>query len=125
MSTTGTSAPTDRAHPSGPQQRIAALRANVLAGRGPGATPAELAAHQHQRTSYGGVPVTAAREQLALATAHARRAHLNPAQARAAARLSHPTPPRPAHRRAGVLAALALGAALGFLTARAARRRHR
>lgn len=112
----------------GPQERVAALRANLLGGRGPGASPAEMEAHQHQRVDYGGVPVTADREQLALATQKARDATVDQTQERASARLAHPgdQPPRPPrHQRADIVAALAVGAVLGFTAARLRRRRKR
>lgn len=46
-----------------PAQHIADLRANLLGGRGRGASQEELEAHQRQRVVYGGLPITVARER--------------------------------------------------------------
>lgn len=101
-----------------PQQYIAGLRASLLEGRGPGATKSELEAHQHQRVAYGGLPVTAARAQVALAADQARAIILDPAQERTARRLAQlPIEPPPheqwTHRR-HIAYALILGTLLGL-----------
>lgn len=121
-----------------PQQHIVALRARLLGGRGPGASPGEMEAHQHQRVEFGGLPVPAAREQESLATARAREDPVDEVEARASRDLArlHSGPPareashrRPGRRRAETGYAVVLGALIGFvvgvrLSRRRARERH-
>ncbi|MDN5760767.1 MAG: hypothetical protein L0H41_00410 [Microlunatus sp.] len=129
----------DRTRPD-PQRHIAALRANVLGGRGPDASQTELDAHQHQRVVIGGVPVTVAREQVDLNTALARSSVVNQARADAARRLAQltakpsspttqpasrvaePAPPQRRYRGTGVAYAWVLGVLIGFALGS---RRHR
>ncbi|MHA6783258.1 hypothetical protein ACVGOW_20030 [Pseudonocardia saturnea] len=51
---------------------LARIRAGLLGGRGPGATPAEVAAHTRDRDRLGGRPVAELRAGLAARTARAR-----------------------------------------------------
>lgn len=112
-----------------PQQRIAALRAGLLGGRGPGASKTELEAHQRERVAFGGVPVTVARGRESLIAAQARGDSLDEAQAHAARRLDRlattPPPRRHSHRLSEAPLALALGLLLGFTAARLPRRGQR
>ncbi len=106
-----------------PQRRIAALRAGLFGGRGPGASATELEAHQHQRVVIGGMPVTAAREQLAVATTRARATPLDDAQAHAARYPAHPDGPvagpddRPGRTAVVLPLAVGVGALLGYAAA--------
>lgn len=54
---------TDPARPQEIQRRIRACRDRLLAGRGPGASPAETAPFMRDRQWLGGVPAAAARQQ--------------------------------------------------------------
>lgn len=121
-------APRSTAGRPDPVQHIAELRANLLGGRGRGASQEELEAHQRQRVVYGGLPITVARERDSLVDARARRAPVTEPQVDAARRLAElavkpsSTQERPRARRksrnwlAGVACALALGGALiGFV----------
>lgn len=54
------------------QARIAALRRQVLGGRGPGASSEELSVHMHERVMLGAVPAILERELVAQQTALAR-----------------------------------------------------
>jgi hypothetical protein len=54
------------------QAAIAAARAQLLAGRGPGASPQEITAHTRARPRLGGYPTPQQREQLTAHTAAAR-----------------------------------------------------
>lgn len=110
-----------------PVQHVAALRAGLLGGRGPGASRQELEAHQHQRVAYGGSPVTVVREHDSLVTARARGEAVDEPRADAPRRLAAVSgataPADPCHRvarrrrRSDVALALVLGAATGFLVA--------
>ncbi|MGH3574978.1 MAG: hypothetical protein ACRDUW_24675 [Pseudonocardiaceae bacterium] len=55
--------------PVGPQAAIEQARAQLLAGRGPGATPAEITRHTRARPRLGGQPTASERDQLAEHTA--------------------------------------------------------
>lgn len=59
--------------PDGPQAEIVHLRRTLAAGRGPGASRAEVLRHTRGRTAVGGRPVAARRESVARAAAAARR----------------------------------------------------
>lgn len=54
---------TDPASPEEIQQRIRTYRNRLLAGRGPGASPAETAPFMRDRQRIGGVPAAVARQQ--------------------------------------------------------------
>ena len=122
-------APRVSADPPEPAQHIAKLRANLLGGRGPGASQQELEAHQHQRVVYGGTPITVARERDSLVAARAgadpvdgprvdaerRIAELGVTPASEATR--HRAPRRPRHRSTDIVSALTLGALFGFVMA--------
>lgn len=58
--------------PPSAQTAIKAARAQLLAGRGPGASPQEITAHTRARPRIGGYPTPQQREQLAEHTAAAR-----------------------------------------------------
>jgi len=58
---------------AGPQAAIEQARAQLLAGRGPGATPAEITRHTRARPRLGGQSTASERDQLAEHTALARR----------------------------------------------------
>jgi hypothetical protein len=109
-----------------PQQHIRQLRTNLLAGRGPGASATELAAHQHQRVDFGPLPVTAAREEVAVATRQAAARQPGAAQRHAsrelvAARPAGARPRRPAHGR--VVRAFTIGVVVGLVVGQRSRDR--
>lgn len=122
-------APRVGADPPEPAQHIAELRANLLGGRGPGASQQELEAHQHQRVVYGGMPITVARERDSLVAARARADPVDGPRVDAARRIAelavtpaseanrHRTPRGPRTRSTDVASALALGALIGFAVA--------
>lgn len=58
--------------PPNAQAAILAARAQLLAGRVPGASPQEITAHTRARLRLGGYPIPQRREQLAAHTALAR-----------------------------------------------------
>ena len=58
--------------PASTQAAIEAARAQLLAGRGPGASPREITRHTRARPRLGGYPAAQRREQLAAQTAGAR-----------------------------------------------------
>lgn len=66
----------DRAHPTvearETQARVAALRDQLLGGRGPGASREELAANMHDRVMLGAIPAMVERELVARRTQVAR-----------------------------------------------------
>jgi hypothetical protein len=64
------------------QREVRRCREELLGGRGPGASPAELAAHQRDRPLLGALPAAAERELAAVQTAAAR--GVDPAQLAAA-----------------------------------------
>lgn len=122
-------APRVSADPTEPAQHIAELRANLLGGRGPGASQQELEAHQHQRIDYGGMPITVVRERDSLVAARARAEPVDAPRVDAARRIAqwavtpaseanrHRTPRGPRSQRTDVASALALGALIGFAVA--------
>ena len=59
--------------PDDPQAEIVRLRLTLAAGRGPGASRAEVLRHTRGRTALGGRPVVVQREAVARAAAAARR----------------------------------------------------
>jgi hypothetical protein len=122
--------------PASPQAAIEAARAQLLGGRGPGASPQEITAHTRARPRLGGYPIPQRREQLAANTATARgdrdalarQVTATGNQVAATARALHPTfdPTRAVGALQLVLVAATVGAVLGAVaTATVQHRRHR
>jgi hypothetical protein len=122
--------------PPSAQAAIVAARAQLLAGRGPGASPQEITAHTRARPRLGGYPTPQQREQLTAHTAAARgepdalarqvTATSNQVAATARARHHKNDPTRTVGAIQLTLAAATLGAVLGAAaTATAHHRRHR
>jgi hypothetical protein len=123
--------------PASPQAAIEAARAQLLGGRGPGASPQEITAHTRARPRLGGYSIPQRREQVAAHTAVARgdpdalARQITAAtgnQMAATARTRHPKfDPTPAVGALHlVLVAATAGAVLGAVaTATVQHRRHR
>lgn len=122
--------------PASPQAAIEAARAQLLGGRGPGASPQEITAHTRARPRLGGYSIPQRREQVAANTATARgdpdalarQVTATGNQVAATARALHPTFD-PTHALSAlqlVLVAATVGAVLGAVaTATVQHRRHR
>jgi hypothetical protein len=122
--------------PASPRAAIEAARAQLLGGRGPGASPQEITAHTRARPRLGGYSIPQRREQVAAHTAVARgdpdalarQVTATGNQVAATARALHPTfdPTRAVGALQLVLVAATAGAVLGAVaTATLQHRRHR
>ncbi|MGH3445752.1 MAG: hypothetical protein ACRDPB_10295 [Nocardioidaceae bacterium] len=115
--------------PDGVQQRLDRLRSELMGGRGPGASASELAAHKHERTTLGTLPVTVERERVSVRASVARGASGAEDRVRQAresgGRIAPARPDRESPSRSSPWVPLALGVLLGALVAGVASRRPR